>query len=376
MKNKKIAIGVVAVVVVIAAAAALLMLAKPKAYSITDDGILSYGPRPAANYTISLYNDTENATIYRVVFWSRDRNIYGLLSLPKNAAPPYTAFILLPANSIPKESEQSWLGIDLNKKGYAAFSIDQRGVGETGDVFLNANLDVSRLRNGEEPEQFKMFYDALAAFDVLNSNSDVLAGINKSAIYMAGESMGGRVAIIAGAMEPRVAGVMGISTSGFGRMENQDYVTRLYVRAIDPDTYVQLVSPRKVLLLHSIGDQTIVAEAAARTMSYASEPKKLFIDEGSDHGYYRHEKVLTLNEGLKWLFGSGQQPVQRGGTSQIANPASTHCVESGGTLLMKEEPAGQAGYCVLAGNATVCEEWSYFRNETGGCVPFNERFFG
>jgi pimeloyl-ACP methyl ester carboxylesterase len=162
-----------------------------------------------------------------------------------------------------------------------------------------------------------MFYDALTAFDVLSSstgsgesssgagdsNSDALGSINKSSIYMAGESMGGRVAIVAGAMEPRVAGVVGISTGGYGRMENQDYMTRLYVRSIDPDNYVSMISPRKLLLLHSKGDSIVQVGIAERTFSYASEPKLLLEDDGQDHGYYRHEKVMTLNEGLEWLVG-------------------------------------------------------------------------
>jgi uncharacterized protein len=115
--------------------------------------------------------------------------------------------------------------------------------------------------------------------------------------------MGGRIAIVAGAIEPRVAGVMGISTGGYGIMENQDYMKNIYVRSVDPDNYVSLISPRKLLLLHSKGDSIVNPGIAERTFSHAKEPKKVILDNGQDHGYYRHEKVMSLNEGLPWLAG-------------------------------------------------------------------------
>jgi len=374
MKKSYVVVAVVAIIIIAAAAAVLLLNVKAKPYSVSEDGILSYGARPAPNFTISLYNDTDIATIYKVVFRSRDRNIYGLLSIPKSIgqAGSCTTFILLPANSIPKESEQSWLGTDLNKRGYCAFSLDQRGVGTAADAFVNLDADLGRLTNGEEPESYKMFYDALAAFDVLSSgsvaggtNSNALGAINKSAIYMAGESMGGRVAIIAGAMEPRVAGVVGISTGGYGVPSHQDYKTQIFIRSIDPDNYAKMISPRKLLLLHSKYDQTISSLAANRTYDYAAEPKLLLLDEGTDHGYYRHEKVASLNDGLDWLLGTSG-----GSTSvEIANPASQYCVNQGGSVLIVDTPAGQAGYCQLPGSSTMCEEWALFR--TGNCSAPN-----
>ncbi len=309
MKKSRIAI-VAIVIIVIAAAAYLLFSVKAKPYMVSEEGILSYGARPAPNFTIALYNETDTAKIYKVVFWSRDRKIYGLLSVPDRLEKPCTTFILLPANSIPKESEQSWLGTDLNKRGYCALSLDQRGIGETGEALADIDADLGKFIKGEEPEEYKMVYDALAAFDVLSSgtgagysNSGALDAINKSSIYMAGESMGGRYAIIAGAMEPRIAGVVGISTSGYGLPLHQDYMTQTFLRSIDPDNYVKMISPRKLLLLHSKYDQTISSLQANRTYDYASEPKLLLLDDGTDHGYYRHEKVMTLNEGLAWLVG-------------------------------------------------------------------------
>lgn len=46
----------------------------------------------------------------------------------------------------------------------------------------------------------------------------------------------------------------------------------------------------------------------------------------------------------------------------LANPASTFCAENGGTLQMKDTPAGQQGECIFP-NGGTCEEWALFRGE-------------
>ena len=48
-------------------------------------------------------------------------------------------------------------------------------------------------------------------------------------------------------------------------------------------------------------------------------------------------------------------------TAQIANPASQHCIDQGGTLDIVDEAAGQVGYCVLP-DGTRVEEWEFFRS--------------
>ena len=48
--------------------------------------------------------------------------------------------------------------------------------------------------------------------------------------------------------------------------------------------------------------------------------------------------------------------------AQIANPASTYCIEQGGKLEVKDSKEGQYGTCNLP-DGTECEEWAYFRGE-------------
>lgn len=50
----------------------------------------------------------------------------------------------------------------------------------------------------------------------------------------------------------------------------------------------------------------------------------------------------------------------------IANPASVHCTEQGGTLEIRKDAAGnETGYCLFA-DGSECEEWAFYRGE---CQP-------
>lgn len=62
--------------------------------------------------------------------------------------------------------------------------------------------------------------------------------------------------------------------------------------------------------------------------------------------------------------GGGSPPagpdVQRVG---MANPASVYCAELGGTLELRDEQGGTAGYCNLS-DGSVIEEWKLYRDST------------
>ena len=49
----------------------------------------------------------------------------------------------------------------------------------------------------------------------------------------------------------------------------------------------------------------------------------------------------------------------------LPNPASKYCVDQGGRLEIRDEAAGQAGYCVFE-DGSECEEWAFYRGE---CAP-------
>ncbi|WP_152968327.1 putative hemolysin [Gemmobacter lutimaris] len=46
----------------------------------------------------------------------------------------------------------------------------------------------------------------------------------------------------------------------------------------------------------------------------------------------------------------------------MSNPASQYCAELGGRLEMRQEQAGEAGYCHMP-DGTVVEEWQLYRGK-------------
>jgi hypothetical protein len=48
--------------------------------------------------------------------------------------------------------------------------------------------------------------------------------------------------------------------------------------------------------------------------------------------------------------------------TQMANPASTYCIEQDGNSVIIETEAGQAGICKFD-DGSECDEWAFFRKE-------------
>ncbi len=79
--------------------------------------------------------------------------------------------------------------------------------------------------------------------------------------------------------------------------------------------------------------------------------------------------VLVALGGLGLLGCSDDlEPTPTDVTTGIANPASTFCVDQGGTVEIVTEDGGEVGYCNLP-DGTRIEEWEYFRQMTGNTQP-------
>jgi hypothetical protein len=72
--------------------------------------------------------------------------------------------------------------------------------------------------------------------------------------------------------------------------------------SIDPDHYVDKISPRKVFMLHGNNDTMVSLDDAKKTFDIAKEPKKFFVADGCGHGYCNNMED-ELREDLKKIFG-------------------------------------------------------------------------
>lgn len=259
-------------------------------WTVSKDGILSYPEnRGKVDVKILKTESGSNYSLETISFQSKDYTVEGLLRIPSsNKKVP--AVVLLPGATVPKEGTQGLAEI-LSSMGYASLGIEQRNRGG-----VDMEYDYSLFKDGKEPVEHKMVFDALRSVDVLRQDSR----IDAQRIAIIGESNGGRFAIIAAALDPGIKGIIGISTSGYDT-ESQlvnvrnETIIRFY-RSIDPDTYLGFIPPRKFVMMHSVNDTIIPINLAENTFKKAKEPKQFYTVTTGTHGFSEGMRAPLENE--------------------------------------------------------------------------------
>jgi fermentation-respiration switch protein FrsA (DUF1100 family) len=256
-------------------------------------------------YNLSGPINDGNTTLATVQFQSRDMQIAGLLRIPMPAgmgqnstakAGRIPGIVLLPGATVTKEREQG-LAKYLADLGYATLTLDQRNLGA-----IDAKSDLQLFMEAKEPTEHKKVYDALAAAEILRAQP----GIDPDRIIYAGESNGGRYAIIACALDAKARGVLAISTSGYGtdaavaKAGLTDKDTIRFYRSIDPETYLSKITPRPLAMIHSSNDPVIPYQLAEQTYMLAPQPKSFDTVGCTKHGYctdmkaYIEKRLLSM----------------------------------------------------------------------------------
>ncbi len=255
-------------------------------WTVSDEGVLDYEVSPP-QYNLSPPEDDGNSTISAVSFQSRGANIAALLRIPRSGSTgekvngSIPGIVLLPGATVSKEKEQK-LARRLADGGYASITLDQRNLGG-----IDPKTDLQMFLKNEEPTEHKMVYDALAAGQILRSRTE----IDPARIIYAGESNGGRFAIIACALDGSARGVLAISTCGYGTdaavasAGGLDKNLIRFYRSIDPETYLSRIAPRPLVMIHSSNDTIIAYQLAEKTFALAVEPKRFHTVDCSVHGY-------------------------------------------------------------------------------------------
>lgn len=261
-----------------------------KDWDVTEEGLLEYRA-VTLHFNIGPPEIESNSTISQVRFDSRDAEISAILRIPRqfnsenvatSGVQSIPGIVLLPGASVTKEAEQGFAR-RLADLGYASITLDQRDLGR-----IDPQADLQVFLQGEEPAMHKMVYDAMAAAEILRSQPE----IDAERIVYAGESNGGRFAIIACALDKDAMGVVAISTCGYGTASMiasaSGYVNegaaRFYL-SIDPDSYLTKIAPRPLVMIHSRNDTIIPYSLAEQTYVLATMPKSLHTVGCQTHGY-------------------------------------------------------------------------------------------
>jgi len=241
-------------------------------------------------------SESRTSATYKIIYDSHDASIHALLTIPKEWE-KVPVFVIIPAASIEKESEQRHLGAELNELGYATFIIDPRGQGATGgSVPSLANDFMLNFKEGGYPVLYKMVDDVFRAYEIVAERPE----IDPERIYVAGESAGGRYAIIAAALRPEFAGLLAISSSGYDfNTVDQDAILVEYMNNINPFSYIGNISA-KVAIVHGDSDGIIPLEDGRKLFDAATEPKKFFEIEGGGHSFESMDHSV-IDEVIEWL---------------------------------------------------------------------------
>lgn len=293
--NNKTIIAIIGVVAFLVLVYSVIPQASDK-WSVNKDGILSYPEnRGKVEVKVLKTESRGNYTLETISFPSKDYTVEGLLRIPISDK-KVPAVVILPGATVPKEGTQGLAEL-LSKMGYASLGIEQRNRGG-----VNPEYDYGLFREGKEPIEHKMVFDALRTVDVLRQD----VRIDSTKIAIIGESNGGRFAIITAALDPDIKGVVGISTSGYDT-ESQivnilDETAIRFYRSIDPDTYLKFIPPRKIVMLHSVNDNIIPIVLAENTFSKAKEPKQFYSVTTGSHGFSEGMREPLENE-LRLMLG-------------------------------------------------------------------------
>ncbi|MFH1442866.1 MAG: alpha/beta hydrolase [Candidatus Micrarchaeota archaeon] len=254
---------------------------KPDSKLVIDaEGRIHYpAERGAISATEELLSNDGAYLLYGISYDSNGTKVYGKLWIP-NSSGKHAAILFLPGAGVTKDAGLDYANM-LRGKGIAVLAIDQRGMGETAATgTMSLQDEFNEFILGREYGSILMVYDALRAFDYLRQRPD----IDGNKIAVAGESMGGRNAIIAGAIEKRFRIVMGISTGGYGMPLSQNANATRFLRTFDPENYIGMIVPRKTVIIHSTEDGVQPFEIGKRTFERANEPKIFYAVGCKTHG--------------------------------------------------------------------------------------------
>ncbi|KXS43470.1 MAG: dienelactone hydrolase-like enzyme [Methanolobus sp. T82-4] len=263
-------------------------------WTVSDEGILSYARMEEIQYSYEELSGNTTDTLKLITFESRGAQIEGILRIPQSDT-RVPGVVVLPGAGVTKEM-QNRVPEALAEMGYASLTIDQRNLGG-----INPESDLELFKKGEEPVEYLMVYDAMMAADVLQDQTRV-----EDNIAMLGLSNGGRFAIIATAIDPDIKGVIAISTGGYDtdsidRNMVADETAYRFYRSIDPDNYLDMIPPRRLVMFHSVNDSIVPYEMAHKTFSKAEEPKAFYGLTGDTHGY-SHAAEGYLEKELDLIF--------------------------------------------------------------------------
>jgi len=246
-------------------------------FSLDNNGVLSVTCAPVTTSEEVLFTNT-TYTKTGIVMHTQSGDVVSYLGAP---AHPKAVIVYAPGAGEKLAGHEERM-VRYAAAGYAFLFVDTRGNGgETPGSPFNPQQDFNLFEKGRFPQYYQTVCDLSSARALLTERFSV-------PVYAVGGSNGGRYAAVAAGVDPKFAGYVGISTADWGI---RDAVARQglggdvlrFATSLEPDTYLQKISPRPVWMFHNATDPIIPIEQGKALFASAGEPKT-FIEFNGDHG--------------------------------------------------------------------------------------------
>ena len=257
----------------------------------------NYDNKAPLHDSLIFEEQNENYTLRKYNYVSRlGKEIYALLSIPKSTK-PVPVIIFLHGVGDSKTRDYMEYGHKLFiENGYAVFRIDVYNHGER----IDEKVDFSFTNDSKYQSRdiiIQTVFDLRRGIDLLEK----IDNIDASRIGFYGISLGGVIGTVFAAVDERVkAPVIAIAGGGLNIMYETEALTDKaldYFSMIDPINFVEMISPRPLLMINASNDDVIPPITSKLLFKTAKEPKEIIWYDCKHHDIPQ-DKVFI--DGVRW----------------------------------------------------------------------------
>lgn len=249
--------------------------------------------------SVRLVKDTTDYTLFYLTYRSvHDTEVTGLLTLPGEGKAPFPTVILMHGHGDRKTVDYIEAGNKyLLDAGYAVLRLD---ISNHGDRFkYDYDFDLTgRYRYWTRDIISQTVFDLRRAVDFIYTREE----LDHERIGFFGISLGGIIGTLFCGVEERVkVPVIVLAGGNLNLMFGMDAFsddTKDYLSIIDPINFVELISPRPLLMINAENDEVVPPVTSKLLFKKANKPKEI-IWYPTKHRSLPIDK--TYPDGIRWF---------------------------------------------------------------------------
>lgn len=236
----------------------------------------AYDKELPLNDSVTLVSDSPNLSISAVSFTSvHNKNVTGLLSIPKNTPSPMPVVILMHGKGDRVTVDYIEAGHQhFVENGYAVLRINIANHGDREENNYDFSL-TDGFRYWTRDILSQTVFDLRRSIDFLNTRKE----IDSERIGYYGISLGGIIGTVFCGVDERVkVPVIALAGGNLNLMFGMDALseeTLDFMSFIDPINFVELIHPRPILMINSENDEVVSPITSKLLYQKAKQPKNI-----------------------------------------------------------------------------------------------------